>query len=56
MKSWQKTEKERLWKDRKDWRLFIHQPAQNRNDARRGRKTKCEHSLPELCEYVSRAG
>jgi hypothetical protein len=31
-------EKEWLWEDRQDWRLYVHQPVQNRYDARRSVK------------------
>jgi hypothetical protein len=26
-KRWQKIEKERLWEERRHWRLFVHQPT-----------------------------
>jgi hypothetical protein len=36
--SWQEIEKERLWLERRDLRVFIHCLAQNGNNAKRRQK------------------
>jgi hypothetical protein len=31
MKTWKGTGKERLWEERRDWRIFTYQPVKNGN-------------------------